>query len=207
MVLLQPGQGPFLPANLSLTWNRLKQFGQVTWIGMKQNQEKQEPCHGKGDSIATLPSAHVVLYQPEIPGNTGNIGRTCVAVGAKLWIVHPAGFQLDEKHVRRAGLDYWKHLMIEEVVNWDALTEKLSPRRFFYFSRFATKTIWDANFQKDDVFVFGSESSGLPESILDRDAPNALRIPTTGKVRSLNLATTAGIVLYEHQRQVRSLGE
>ncbi|WP_231611980.1 tRNA (cytidine(34)-2'-O)-methyltransferase [Novipirellula galeiformis] len=174
---------------------------------MKQNQEKQEPRHGKSESIATLPSSHVVLYQPEIPGNTGNIGRTCVAVGAKLWIVRPAGFQLDEKHVRRAGLDYWKHLMIEEVIDWNELLEKLSPRRFFFFSRFATKTIWDATFQADDVFVFGSESSGLPDSILDRDDPRALRIPTTGKVRSLNLATTAGIVLYEHQRQVRSLGE
>ncbi|MFG0262050.1 MAG: TrmH family RNA methyltransferase, partial [Novipirellula sp. JB048] len=82
----------------------------------------------------------------------------------------------------------------------------LAPRRFFFFSRFATKTIWDASLAVDDVFVFGSESSGLPASILDRDDPRALKLPTHPAVRSLNLATTAGIVLYEHQRQVRRSG-
>ncbi|TWU35804.1 tRNA (cytidine(34)-2'-O)-methyltransferase [Novipirellula aureliae] len=144
-----------------------------------------------------------MLYQPEIAQNTGNIGRTCVAVGAKLWIVRPAAFRLDDKRLRRAGLDYWQHLMLEDAINWDDLTHKLKPRRFFYFSRFAKQSIWDASFEREDVFVFGSESSGLPDSILDCDNPQSLRIPMRPEVRSLNLGNTAAIVLYEHQRQMR----
>ncbi len=152
------------------------------------------------DTLA--PTAHVVLYQPEIPQNTGNIGRTCVAVGAKLWIVRPAAFRIDDARLRRAGLDYWQHLQLGDAVNWDDLTAKLSGRRFFFLSRFATKTIWDADFRTDDVFVFGRETAGLPDSILDPTDPHALALPMTKHVRSLNLATTVGIVLYEHQRQL-----
>ena len=100
-------------------------------------------------------AAHVVLYQPEIPQNTGNIGRTCVAVGAKLWIVRPAGFRIDDARLRRAGLDYWQHLALGDAVNWDQLVEQLAPRRFFYLSRFAERPIWDARFEREDVFVFG----------------------------------------------------
>jgi tRNA (cytidine/uridine-2'-O-)-methyltransferase len=148
--------------------------------------------------------AHVVLYQPEIPQNTGNIGRTCVAVGAKLWIVRPAGFQIDDTKLRRAGLDYWQHLQLGEAMNWDDLLAQLGGRRMFFFSRFATRTIWEAEFQPEDVFVFGRETSGLPASILDPHDPRALRLPMSEQVRSLNLATTVGIVLYEHQRQTRS---
>ena len=147
------------------------------------------------------PNAHVVLYQPEIPQNTGNIGRTCVATGAKLWIVRPAGFRLDDAKLRRAGLDYWQHLQFGDANNWEDLTAQLAPRRFFYFSRFARRSIWEADFQPEDVLVFGRESGGLPDSILDPDAATSLRIPTSQYVRSLNLATSVGIVLYEHQRQ------
>ena len=147
------------------------------------------------------PNAHVVLYQPEIPQNTGNIGRTCVAAGAKLWIVRPAGFQLDDAKIRRAGLDYWQHLQLGDADNWEALQQQLASRRFFYLSRFAERSIWDAEFQREDVLVFGRESSGLPDTILKTDDPFAIRIPTSDKVRSLNLATSVGIVLYEHQRQ------
>lgn len=153
------------------------------------------------------PIAHVVLYQPEIPQNTGNIGRTCVAVGAKLWIVRPAAFQIDEKKVRRAGLDYWKHLDLGDAADWQDLRRQLPERRFFYFSRFATRTIWDANFRPGDTFVFGRETSGLPDTILDPEDANSLRIPVGPLVRSLNLATTVGIVLYEHQRQLRQAAE
>ncbi len=148
------------------------------------------------------PRAHVVLYQPEIPQNTGNIGRTCVAVGAKLWIVRPAGFRLDDGRLKRAGLDYWEHLQLGEARNWDHLQEQLEPRRFFFLSRFAKRTIWDVDFAEDDVFVFGRETAGLPKTILDPEDPRAIRLPTTQRVRSLNLATTVGIVLYEHQRQM-----
>ncbi|MCG8651930.1 MAG: tRNA (cytidine(34)-2'-O)-methyltransferase [Pirellulales bacterium] len=148
------------------------------------------------------PTAHVVLYQPEIPQNTGNIGRTCVAVGAKLWIVRPTAFRLDDARLRRAGLDYWQHLDLEDTVNWEDLLQKLAGRRFFYFSRFAARSIWDVSFAPQDVFVFGRETSGLPETILQPDDPSALRIPMRPQIRSLNLATTVGIVLYEHQRQL-----
>jgi tRNA (cytidine/uridine-2'-O-)-methyltransferase len=154
------------------------------------------------DSPAAKPTAHVVLYQPEIPQNTGNIGRTCVAVDAKLWIVRPAAFRLDDARLRRAGLDYWQHLRLGDAVNWDNLTEQLSGRRFFFFSRFARKTIWQAQFEPGDVFVFGRETAGLPDTLLDPQAANSLRLPMSPHVRSLNLATTVGIVLYEHQRQL-----
>ena len=147
-------------------------------------------------------SAHVVLYQPEIPQNTGNIGRTCVAVGAKLWIVRPAAFQLDDTKLKRAGLDYWQHLALGDAANWQDLLEQLSPPRLFFFSRFARRTIWDVSFQRGDTFVFGRETSGLPSSILDPEDPRSIRLPTSPHVRSLNLATTAGIVLYEQQRQL-----
>ena len=149
-----------------------------------------------------VPSAHVVLFQPEIPQNTGNIGWTCVAVNAKLWIVEPASFQITDKQVRRAGLDYWPHLDLEMVPDWELFLSKINTKRLFFFSKFAKRTVWDVQFQKGDVFVFGRESSGLPSSILDPDDPRSLRLPTTQQVRSLNLATTVGIALYEQQRQL-----
>ncbi|MEO1524211.1 MAG: tRNA (cytidine(34)-2'-O)-methyltransferase [Planctomycetota bacterium] len=152
--------------------------------------------------IAAPPIAHVVLYQPEIPQNTGNIGRSCVAVGAKLWIVEPAAFDLSEKRVRRAGLDYWKHLEIECVPSWPNVANQVPRERTFFFSRFAERTVWDVEFQIGDMFVFGSESSGLPREIVGPDNPHALRLPTSDRVRSLNLATTVGIILFEQQRQL-----
>lgn len=147
------------------------------------------------------PPAHVVLYQPEIPQNTGNIGRTCVAVGAKLWIVLPVAFSFEERRLRRAGLDYWQHLDLELVDDWDTLTQRLDPARFYFLSKYAKRLLWDASLQRGDVFVFGRESSGLPTSILDPSDERALRLPTEPLVRSLNVATTAGIALYEHRRQ------
>lgn len=163
------------------------------------NRATKEAC--SPDKKENEPSAHVVLYQPEIPQNTGNIGRTCVAVNAKLWIVRPAAFQLDDAKLRRAGLDYWTHLERGDAVNWDDLVSQLHPRPMYFLSKFAKRTIWEAEFRRGDVLVFGRETSGLPASILDPEDPRALRLPTSEHVRSLNLATTAGIVLYEHQRQ------
>ena len=162
--------------------------------------------HRPENDTADSPPVHVVLYQPEIPQNTGNIGRTCVAVGAKLWIVRPAAFRIDDARLRRAGLDYWQHLCLGDAANWDDLTRQLGPRRYFFFSRHAHKTLWEAEFQPGDVFVFGRETSGLPEHILDPQSPNALRLPTSTHVRSLNLATTVGIALYEHLRQTSGSG-
>ncbi|NND99316.1 MAG: tRNA (cytidine(34)-2'-O)-methyltransferase [Pirellulaceae bacterium] len=176
-------------------------------IPLSSSEGSPQPSPHDPNRSAQSPSAHVVLYQPEIPQNTGNIGRTCVATGAKLWIVRPAGFQLDESRLRRAGLDYWQHLQLGDANHWQHLTEQLRPQfdrqRVFYLSRFATREIWDVDLCLGDVFVFGSESGGLPDQILQRDSPCALRLPVSQHVRSLNLATTAGIVLYEHQRQIR----
>ncbi|MGI9471624.1 MAG: tRNA (cytidine(34)-2'-O)-methyltransferase [Rubripirellula sp.] len=165
--------------------------------------EAEASATGKQDDTAGSDphAAHVVLYQPEIPQNTGNIGRTCVAVGAKLWIVRPAAFRLDDTKLKRAGLDYWSHLDRGDAVNWQDLLDQLPNSRMFFLSRFAKRTVWDAEFRRGDVFVFGRESAGLPKSILDPDDPRALRLPMSPHVRSLNLATTAGILLYEHQRQ------
>ena len=140
---------------------------------------------------------HIVLFQPEIPQNTGNIGRTCVAVGAKLWIVRPTAFRLDDKHLRRAGLDYWEHLAWEAVDSWDALRERLPDDRFWFFTRHATRLFTEVEYLRGDALVFGSESRGLPEMVCPRDAETRLRIPTDPRVRSLNLATTVGIACYQ----------
>jgi tRNA (cytidine/uridine-2'-O-)-methyltransferase len=147
------------------------------------------------------PQFHVVLVQPEIPQNTGNIGRTCVAVGAKLWLVRPLGFRLDESHLRRAGLDYWDHLDWEAVDSWEKLEERLAAGRFWYFTKTAQRDYTTAGFEPADVLVFGSETQGLPESLLSRAGPRALRIPMRAPVRSLNLANAAAVALYEAQRQ------
>lgn len=147
------------------------------------------------------PLAHVVLYQPQIPQNTGNIGRSCVATNSMLWIVQPAAFQIDEKRVRRAGLDYWQHLRWADVPSWQHLRERLPQQRYWYFSRFATQTIWQADLQPGDVLVFGSETSGLPRSILRPDGADAVRLPTDPRVRSLNLSATVAVALYELMRR------
>ncbi len=143
------------------------------------------------------PSAHVVLYRPEIPQNTGNIGRSCVATGAKLWLVGPKGFEITNTRLKRAGMDYWQHLACEEVDSWSQLQQQLPTPRQWVFSRFAKRPLWDAPLQAGDAFVFGCESAGLPPDILDPDSPYAVNLPTLPEVRSLNLATTVGIVLYQ----------
>lgn len=145
---------------------------------------------------------HIVLHEPEIPQNAGNIGRTCTALGAKLWMVRPLGFSLDTKHLRRAGLDYWKHLQWEAVDNWEQLTQRLPDRRYWYFSKTASNTYTQVEYALGDVLVFGRESQGLPPELLGLHPEQALRVPMGPLVRSLNLATTAAIVSYEAYRQL-----
>src|ERR1700742_4054564 len=141
-------------------------------------------------SVKYEPRLHVVLHQPEIPYNTGSVGRTCVAVGAKLWLVRPLGFRVDDYYLRRAGLDYWEHLEWQVVDNWDELQSALPAQpgkcgggRRWLFPKKAERSYLHAQFQPAGVLVFGSESSGLPDALLDAHPTDSqLRIPTRAEV-------------------------
>ena len=143
----------------------------------------------------------VVLVHPEIPHNTGSVGRTCVAVGAKLWLVRPLGFLLDEKHLRRAGMDYWEHLELEVCENWEELIGKIPRVRPWYFSKWAEQTYTEVTYQRGDVLVFGSESSGLPSTLLEGERDRLLRLPMREQVRSINLSACVAAAAYEAYRQ------
>ena len=125
-----------------------------------------------------------------------------MALGAKLWLVRPLGFRIDEKTLRRAGLDYWQHLNWEVADHWDDLLERLPETRMWYFSRFATQGFANVKYQPGDTLVFGRETAGLPENLMTANQDRLLRVPTTDKVRSLNLATTVGIAGFEVLRQL-----
>jgi len=155
---------------------------------------------------SNMPLLHVVLHQPDIPQNTGNIGRSCVAVGAKLWLVRPLGFLMEDRYLKRAGMDYWDHVDCEVVDHWAELLQRLaetatSSRQFWFLTKFARKLAWEATFQKGDVLVFGSETRGLPEELRLANADTCLKLPMRETVRSLNLASTANTILYEAVRQ------
>jgi tRNA (cytidine/uridine-2'-O-)-methyltransferase len=149
---------------------------------------------------------HIVLHQPEIPENTGNVGRTCVALGAKLWLVRPLGFRLDDRHLRRAGLDYWQYLNWEAVDDWPSLLARLPEARPWLFSKRAARCYTEAAFTSEDVLVFGSETQGLPSTLLDAYPDRCLRIPMAEEARCLNLAVSVGIAAYEAVRQAHGLG-
>jgi tRNA (cytidine/uridine-2'-O-)-methyltransferase len=150
------------------------------------------------------PLLHIVLHEPEIPPNAGNIGRTCVAIAAKMWLVRPIGFSLDDYYLRRAGLDYWDELEWEVVDDWDQLCRRLDESGAggkWLFSARASRPYTSVAFQKGDVLVFGAESKGLPEELKTPHADRLLTIPSRPQVRSLNLANSAAIVAYEALRQ------
>lgn len=150
------------------------------------------------------PRFHVVLYQPEIPPNTGAVGRTCVALSAKLWLVRPLGFRTDDSTLRRAGLDYWDKLVWQVVDHWDQLRDALAGTRFWYFSKAAERSFRSAGFQCGDALVFGSETAGLPPTWLLQHRERTLRIPTSGLVRSLNLSCSVAVAGYELDRQLHA---
>ena len=145
---------------------------------------------------------HVALWQPEIPPNTGNIARLCVATDCTLHLIGRLGFRLDDRSLRRAGLDYWPHVRSRRHTTLEEFEQ--TAGRIFCYSAHATTPYTSVSYQEEDFLLFGGESTGLPSEFLSRHAERALQIPMPGgKVRSLNLATAVGIVLYEALRQLR----
>ncbi|MGA2703336.1 MAG: tRNA (cytidine(34)-2'-O)-methyltransferase [Isosphaeraceae bacterium] len=167
-------------------------MGGLTAIRQAQGLVKRQPG----------PWLHVVLFEPEIAANTGAIGRTCVAAGARLWLVRPLGFHLDDRHLRRAGLDYWEHLDLCVVNELGEVAESLGRTRLWSFSTKADLLYTEAVFQPGDAFVFGPESRGLPGSWLKECPDRSLRIPILPAARSLNLASAVAIALFEGIRQL-----
>jgi tRNA (cytidine/uridine-2'-O-)-methyltransferase len=149
---------------------------------------------------------NIVLVEPEIPPNTGNVARLCVATGAKLHLVKPLGFSLDDRALKRAGLDYWHEV---DVALWESLDELMRAQpdktRFFFLTTKGDAPYYDVAFRAGDFFVFGRETKGLPESLLAQHRDQLLTIPMSDKTRSLNLATAVAIVLFEGMRQLRKL--
>lgn len=144
---------------------------------------------------------HIILHQPEIPGNTGNIGRTCVATGTPLHLIEPLGFRLDEKAIRRAGMDYWQHLEVHRYMNFEDFQKKNPKVKIWMATTKAKRTYTEVTYGPEDYIMFGKESAGIPEEILVKNAENCIRIPMLPKIRSLNLSNSVSIVLYEALRQ------
>jgi len=150
---------------------------------------------------------NIVLIEPEIPPNTGNIARLCGATRSILHLVGKLGFSTDDKTLKRAGLDYWKEVEIRYWKNFAELKQAVPEGRFFYTSKKAEKSYVDVQYAEGDFLVFGKETAGLPEELLRENPETTVRIPIFGKVRSINLATATGIVLYEALRQTGRLSE
>ncbi|GFO54362.1 tRNA (cytidine(34)-2'-O)-methyltransferase [Geomonas sp. Red276] len=144
---------------------------------------------------------HIVLVEPEIPPNTGNIARLCGATGTYLHLVGKLGFSTDDRYLKRAGLDYWSEVEIDYWPDLSSLQEANPGARFVYTSKKAPQSYLNFSFKPGDFIVFGKETKGLPEELIDANPETSVRIPIIGKVRSLNLSTSAGIVLYEALRQ------
>ena len=146
---------------------------------------------------------NVVLVEPEIPPNTGNIARLCLAAGARLHLIEPLGFSIDDRALRRAGMDYWHECEIRTWKSWSEFAVTNPLRRSFYLTTKTARPYWSAEFADEDFLIFGRETKGLPESLLQENAEHCLTIPMQPNARSLNLATSAGIVLYEAIRQIK----
>jgi tRNA (cytidine/uridine-2'-O-)-methyltransferase len=150
---------------------------------------------------------HVVLYQPEIPPNTGSVARLCAATLTPLHLIEPLGFKIDDKHLKRAGLDYWEFVDLHVHRSWEDFLARSPNARLRFFSKKAVRSYTQARYGADDFLVFGPETRGLPESWLAANAESTYRIPMMGKVRSLNLSNAVSIVLYEALRQLGKTGD
>ncbi len=144
---------------------------------------------------------NIVLHQPEIPANTGNIGRTCVATGSTLHLIEPLGFRLNEKEIKRAGMDYWEHLDVRRYVNFEEFLEKNPSAKIWMATTKAKYVYTDVSYGPDDYIMFGKESAGIPEEILINHEETCVRIPMLDHIRSLNLSNSVSVVLYEALRQ------
>ena len=144
---------------------------------------------------------NIVLYEPEIPANTGNIGRTCVATGTRLHLIEPLGFKLSEKHLRRAGMDYWKDLDVTTYMDYEDFLNRNPGAKIYMATTKGPNVYTEAHFEPDCYIMFGKESAGIPEEILLEHKETAVRIPMLDHIRSLNLGNSVAIVLYEALRQ------
>lgn len=144
---------------------------------------------------------NIILHQPEIPQNTGNIGRTCVATGTSLHLIEPLGFRLDEKQLKRAGMDYWEQLEVYRYMNFQEFMEMHPDANIWYATTKARRAYTEAVFGSDDYIMFGKESAGIPEEILVEHEETCIRIPMLPRIHSLNLSNSVAIVLYEALRQ------
>ncbi len=147
---------------------------------------------------------HIALYQPEIPANTGNIARTCLGTNTTLHLIHPLGFSTDDKMVRRAGLDYWYNVDIQEHENIEHMYQRFPNAQYYYIENFGTKHYTDVNYsnvEEDIFFIFGQETKGIPRQLIEGKEEQCLRVHMSEHIRSLNLSNTAAIILYEALRQ------
>ena len=144
---------------------------------------------------------NIVLLEPEIPANTGNIGRTCVASGTRLHLIEPLGFKLNEKALKRAGMDYWNDLDVTTYIDFNDFLEKNPGAKIYMATTKAEKTYADVKYEDGCYIMFGKESAGIPEEILVENKENCIRIPMVGDIRSLNLGNSVAIILYEALRQ------
>lgn len=144
---------------------------------------------------------NIVLLEPEIPANTGNIGRTCAAAGARLHLIEPLGFRLDEKNLKRAGMDYWDRLDVTTYIDYNDFLDRNSGAKLFMATTKAPKLYTEVSYGQDCYIMFGKESAGIPEEILVNHKEDCIRIPMAGQIRSLNLGNSVAVVLYEALRQ------
>jgi len=155
--------------------------------------------------IVNEPLLHVALLRPEIPQNTGNVGRLCAIAGARLHLIHPLGFTITDRHLRRSGMDYWRSLDIQEHTGWETFRLAEGTRRTWLFTTRAEQSFWDITFHPGDLLLFGNEGHGCPEEVHQAIGPGqSIRIPhPRQQLRSINLATSVGIAVYEALRQLR----